>query len=74
MPTLVDWGAVKEAYWGGQENLNVKRKKQAEFLIANDLPAQYIVGFGCYNQNARQKLESMGVEGEKIKIIPTAYY
>lgn len=31
LPTIIDWSAVKAPYWGGQENLNIKRKKQAEF-------------------------------------------
>lgn len=74
LPTIIDWNAVKVSYWGGQENLNIKRKKQAEFLASNDLPSKLIVGFGCYNEIAKQRLISMGVEAEKIRIIPNAYY
>ncbi len=71
---LVDWNAIKAAYWGGQENLNIKRKKQAEFLVSDDLPPNYIIGFGCYNESAKEKLADMGIKEEKIKIIPNAYY
>lgn len=74
LPTIVDWTAVKASYWGGQENLNTKRKKQAEFLVSYDLPANFIVGFGCYNEAAKNKLLDMGILAEKIKIIPNAYY
>ncbi len=74
LPTLVDWNAVKAAYWGGQENLNIKRKKQAEFLVLDDLPADHIVNFGCYDQTAKEKLVGMGIKEEKIKVIPNAYY
>jgi hypothetical protein len=74
LPNLVNWDAVKASYWGGQENLNIKRKKQAEFLIASDLPPHLLVGFGCFNQDAKQRLMSMGVGEEKIKIIPNGYY
>lgn len=74
MPTLIDWNAVKEAYRGGQENLNLKRKKQAEFLIQDDLSSDLIIGLGCYNEAAKKKLVAMGFEDNKIKIIPNAYY
>lgn len=74
LPTLIDWTAVKTAYWGGQENLNIKRKKQAEFLVENDIPVKYIVGFGCYNEVAEKRLITMGIKKEIIKIIPNAYF
>jgi len=74
LPTLVDWSAVKASYWGGQENLNIKRKKQAEFLVSDDLPPNYIVNFGCYNRTAKEKLVNMGIKEEIIKVIPNAYY
>ncbi len=74
LPTVIDWDAVKASYWGGQENLNIKRKKQAEFLVSSDLPPNCIVGFGCYNESARKKLQNMGIEVEKIKVIPNAYF
>ncbi|HEY5405646.1 MAG TPA: DUF4433 domain-containing protein [Ginsengibacter sp.] len=74
LPTVVDWDAVKASYWGGQENLNIKRKKQAEFLASNDLPPNCIIGFVCYNESAKKKLQTMGVEEEKIRVIPNAYY
>jgi len=74
MPTIIDWDAVKAPYWGGTENLNVKRKKQAEFLVAEDLPAKQLIGIGCYNFTASKKLKSMGFDETKIKVIPSAYY
>ncbi|MCX6270422.1 MAG: DUF4433 domain-containing protein [Bacteroidetes bacterium] len=71
---IIDWEAVKSSYWGGAENLNIKRKKQAEFLVSGDLPPDLIIGFGCYNEKAKAKLISSGVIEDKIKIIPQAYY
>jgi len=58
LPKIINWDAVKAGYWGGQEreNLNTKRKKLAEFLVSFDVPAEYIIGFGCYNKNAETKL------------------
>lgn len=71
---IIDWEAVKSSYWGGNENLNLKRKKQAEFLVQGDIPSDFIVGYGCYNEEAKNKLLSIGINEAKIKIIPQAYY
>lgn len=71
---IIDWQAIKSSYWGGQENLNLKRKKQAEVLIYGDLAPDFIAGFGCYDENAKNKLILLGVTEDKIKIIPQAYY
>jgi len=71
---IIDWTAIKSRYWGGSENLNAKRKKQAELLISGDLEPKLIMGMGCYNEEAKKRLISMGVCQEKIKIIPQSYY
>ncbi len=74
LPNLIDWQAVKAPYWGGTENLNTKRKKQAEFLVSQDLAADGIIGFGCFNDVAKKQLIGMGVNSSKIKVIPKSYY
>lgn len=71
---IIDWEAIKSSYWGGADNLNIKRKKQAEFLVSGDLEPELIVGFGCYNEKAKDKLISLGVTEDKIKVITQAYY
>lgn len=71
---IVDWNAVEAPFWGGQDNLKIKWKKQAELLISNDLPPDHIVRFICYNQVAKEKLLKYGVNDEKIDVIPNAYF
>ena len=71
---IVDWDAIKSAYWGGNENLNIKRKKQAEFLVSGDISPELIAGFGCYDEEAKNKLISFGIDDDNIKVIPNAYY
>ncbi len=71
---IIDWDAVRSSYWGGNENLNIKRKKQAEFLVLGDIPPDLIIGFGCYNEEAKSKLISLGITNDIIKVIPDAYY
>lgn len=73
LPQIVDWHAVKKSYWRGHENQDAKRKKQAEFLVKGDIPRDFIIGFGCYNEAAKQKLIAFGVD-KQIKVIPKAYY
>jgi hypothetical protein len=74
LPKIIDWNAVRASYWGGQENLNVKRKKQAEFLVPEDVAPNLIIGFGCYNDAAKKTLIGFGIKESKIKVIPNAYY
>jgi hypothetical protein len=47
---IIDYKSIVSAYLGGNENLSLKRKKQAEFLISNDIPPKFIIGFGCFNE------------------------
>ncbi|MDR1524681.1 MAG: DUF4433 domain-containing protein [Tannerella sp.] len=61
-------------YWGGEENLETKRKKQAEFLVADDIAPQNLCGFVCYNETAGNRLVEMGVDSDKIKVYSPAYY
>jgi len=42
LPSLINWEAIKTSYWGGDENLNLKREKQAEFLVQSDIPYNII--------------------------------
>jgi hypothetical protein len=74
LPKIIDWNAIKSQFWGGNENLNVKRKKQAEFLAGNDLAPELIRGFVCYNEKAKHELTEMGIDKNIIIIAPGAYY
>ncbi len=75
LPTILDWNAIKAQYWAGDGiETDTKRRKQAEFLINGDIPPSYIVGFVCYNEAAKTKLLSFGINENKIKVFPKAYY
>ena len=74
LSNIIDWKAIKAPYWGGSENLDLKRKKQAEFLVKEDVPVSCIIGYGCYNENAKNRLINLGIDKKVIKIIPKAYY
>jgi hypothetical protein len=71
---VIDWSAIKDRYWGGQDNLEVKRKKQAEFLVGSDVAPKYLANFGCYDDAVKGRLLSFGVAEGNIKVVPNAYY
>ena len=75
LPSIIDWDAVKSRFWSGDGiETDIKRRKQAEFLVKEDLPANSIVGFVCYNDKAKNQLVSYGIDGQRIKVFPNAYY
>lgn len=74
LPQIINWNAVKAAYWGGTENLEIKREKQAEFLIKGDIPPQYLYAYGCYNDTTKKRLIAMGIKSDSIKINNNAFY
>ena len=52
-------------YWDADSDS--KRKKEAELLLNNDLPASYIRFFLVYCEEAKQSLIEMGIEAAKIR-------
>ena len=60
--------------WDDDENLDLKRRKEAELLLKNDLPLQYIKGFVVYNIEAKQLLLSMGVGENKVVVKPNFFF
>jgi hypothetical protein len=71
---IIDWKAIHAKYWGGENNLEVKRKKQAEFLVGSDLSPVFLSDFGCYNNEAKEYLLSLNISDDKISVVPDAYY
>jgi len=71
---IIDWEAINSIYWGGIENLEVKRKKQAEFLIKGDIPSRCIKRIICFNNNAKEKILKFGIKETMIEINKNAYY
>ena len=75
LPSIIDWDAVKSLKWSGDGiSTDIKRRKQAELLVKQDLSPDFIIGFVCYNDKAKSQLISYGIDGQKIKVFPKAYY
>lgn len=62
---------VYAQFWN--EDADAKRKKEAELLFLDDVPASLISGYVVYNEKAMQQLISYGIPEDKI-IIRTNFY
>ncbi len=72
--TLIDWNAVKAKYWKDDNDLDLKRRKQAEFLILGDISIGAVLGYIVFNQNSKQRLINMSISNDKIQIKPDCYF
>lgn len=72
--SFIDFKAVNARYWKDPENEDIKRKKEAEFLIKNDIPINCILGYAVYNKNAKQQLINYGVQENKVVIKQNYYF
>jgi hypothetical protein len=71
---LLDFAAIKAKYWKDENDLDKKRRKQAEFLHLGDLPYSSILGFIVYNETAKNQLLQFGVAAKQIHIQSNAYF
>lgn len=72
MDELLDLNAIRTGEWN--TDYVIRERKQAEFLIQEDLPVGYILGYGCFNRAAKERLMTMGIPANNIKINEQAYY
>lgn len=64
---------VFASYWVDEYDRDLKRRKEAELLIRDDLPPKFIKGFVVYNENVRDRLMGMGVVADRI-VVNREYY
>lgn len=71
---LIDTKAINSKYWKDENDLDLKRRKEAEFLIEKDLPSDAVLGYAVLNERAKNKLLSLGIKEEKVIIRPKYYF
>lgn len=71
---LVDFQAIKARNWKSEEDTDMKRRKESEFLLLGDLSPEFIAGFVVYNQTAQAKLIEWGVKENKVTIRENFYF
>jgi hypothetical protein len=74
LDNIIDWTAVMAKYWVEENDLDLKRRKEAEFLVLGDIPSQGILGFVVYNQNALIRMFGLGVVTKKVGINSAFYF
>ncbi len=74
----VDWGIMATDYWADtDEDMDRKRRRQAEFLVHERFPVQLIQQIGVINQAKKNETEAMLAEfGLTIPVVskPGWYY
>lgn len=70
---IVDYDDVYQKYWCSDDDLDLKRRKEAELLIDQDLPANFIKGIVVYSIEAREKIIGYGVP-ESLVVVKPCYY
>lgn len=71
---IVKYPDVYSSRWDSSIDIDLKRRKEAELLVKDDLPEEYIKGFVVYNENARNRLIDVGVSPERVVIAPQYYF
>ena len=71
---IVKFNDVYSSQWNSEEDLDLKRRKEAELLIKNDLPVQLLRGFVVYNNKAKDFLIEKGVADNMIAVMPSYYF
>lgn len=71
---IIDKKAIKSIQWSDENDLDLKRRKEAEFLLLGNLGIDSILGFVVYDEKAKNKMIDFGVQENKIAIKKDYYY
>jgi hypothetical protein len=69
----IDQNAIKRQFWKDENDLDLKRRKEAEFLIDNDIPSAAILGFAVYDEYGKNRLIGFGIAANKV-IVNKGFY
>jgi len=70
----VDFKATNAKFWKDENDLDLKRRKEAEFLIKQDLEYDNILGFATFEDSSTNRLLELGVNKKKVVTKPTLYF
>lgn len=71
---IIKFDDVYSSQWNIEEDIDLKRRKEAELLVNCDLPAQYIRGYVVYNEEAKNQLIGYGIVAELIVVARNYYF
>jgi hypothetical protein len=71
---ILDWEAINAKYWNIENDLDLKRRKEAEFLVSGDITTDAILGYLVYNQAAKERMLIFGVAEKNVYIKSEFYF
>lgn len=71
---IIDWKAIKAKYWNDENDLDRKRKKEAEFLVLGDIDKAAILGYVVFNESAKKRMTDFGVGESQIRVNSNYYF
>lgn len=71
---IISFDDVYAKYWNSEEDLDLKRRKEAELLVKEKLPSEFICGFIVYNESAKLKLLGFGIDSRRVVVKPEFYF
>ncbi|MBK8473048.1 MAG: DUF4433 domain-containing protein [Sphingobacteriales bacterium] len=72
--TIIDKNAINAKYWRDENDLDKKRRKEAEFLVLGDITPAGILGYITYNETAKNRLINFGADAAKVIVKPEYYF
>lgn len=71
---ILNKNAIDAKYWINSKDLDVKRKKEAEFLVLGDIAHSAVLGYCVYNTASKDRMLAFGIKETKVKIKPNYYF
>lgn len=72
---IVNYDDVYASQWNNNDSdIDLKRRKEAELLIKEDIAPGYIRGYIVYNDKAKELLKSFGIAESMIVVAPNYYF
>ena len=71
---LIDKTAIDAKYWKQENDNDLKRRKETEFLVETDIPPEAIAYWIVYNEVAKKELLNKGIPEYLIFIKPNCYF
>lgn len=71
---IVNRQDVNAMDWKKDTDLDLKRRKQAEFLVCGDIAIDGILGFLVYNENAKTRILNYGANAANVLVKPIHYF
>jgi hypothetical protein len=72
--TILDKKAINAKYWKDENDLDLKRRKEAEFLVLGDIAIDAVLGFLVSNENAKCRIIESGADASIVHIKSDYYF